>query len=187
MNVCKNCGQELRTDGKFCMNCGAPVDNQQTETGTQQTGDTGQNQYYATANQPYQAQPSTKRDMLLQYKYSMIKFKKILALVMMIMTGLAMIIGLIAIAPLNSSYQSATNHAESMSIISSQAGNTIAEAFYNDCGNFLEDSAAISYTTACILSGLYQTILLLTLLGWIYLFRKSSFEKKLFETTGEFE
>ena len=97
MNVCKNCGQELRTDGKFCMNCGAPVDNQQTETGTQQTGDAGQNQYYTTANQPYQAQPSTKQDMLLQYKYSMVKFKKTLALVMMIMTGLAMIIGLTAV------------------------------------------------------------------------------------------
>lgn len=180
MNVCKNCGQELGTDGKFCMNCGAPVDNPQA-------GNFEESSYYAPDSQQYQAQQMTKREMILQHKYSMVKFKKILSLVMIVMTSIAIVIGLVAIAPLNNSYQSATNHAESMSMISSQAGNTIAEAFYNDCGNYLEDSTVISYTTACILSGLYQTILLLILFGWIYLFRKSSFEKKLFEITGEFE
>lgn len=182
MVFCENCGKELNEGVTVCPECG-------TSTAVTQAANQNQVQsnYSAPVHQVYQAPPMTKEEMVTRHKYSTIKFKKILSLVMIIVTSITILTGLISLIPLNGSYEEATKYANRMSYITSQAGNTIDESYFQKHGDFLENEVTITYTTACLISGFYQTFLFLSLLFWIYLFRKSSFQKKLFEATGELE
>ena len=173
MNICKSCGNEIGENEKFCRKCGAAAE---VQTDYQST-------YAVQGSAPYR----TKSELTAAHKYFMIKFKRILALVMMVLTAGAIVAGLMSIAPLNSNYKSALVHGSSISYIESVGGKTLEEAYYKDYGKYLENEAAISYTTACLVSGIYQTVLLILLLYWVYLFMESSFKKQLYEETGEIE
>lgn len=154
----------------YCENCGKELNEGMTvcpECGVSAEQAQTQNNYstqggmYQAPQQPQQA----KEAMVAQHKYSMAKFKKGLSIFMIIATSVAMLTGLIALIPMNKSYFELVEYAKELYI----------------------DEVNITYTAACLISGFYQTVLLVLLLFWIYLFRKSAFQKKLYEATGQFE
>lgn len=171
---CSKCGQELEADVEYCTNCGTAAEAQQ--------------EVEAQVEQPIQtATDFTKDEMVLKHRYSMAKFKKGLAIFMIISTAVAMIIGIVNIFKITGSYEKATEHAQSISYIESVGGKTLEEAYYQDYGDYLENEVVITYINTCILSGLYQTILFFSLFFWIYLFKKANLEKRLIEVTGQVE
>lgn len=95
-----------------------------------------------------------------EQKYKLIKYKQGISILMIISTSIAIIVGLIAVFSMvnNLSYAHGLSHEGEM-----------------------------IYTIACILSGLYQTILCLALLVWIYILKKSLIQKNIFEATGRIE
>lgn len=201
---CPKCGKELKETSKFCISYGAMVAAAENTAATKAVQPTANPSKPAEAVQraavsdsiPASSQSANNaayvplgsyKELLDAQKYSMIKFKKTLAVIMIIITGIAIISGIIAVIPVFNSYTDAVDRADSISYISSVGGKTLEEAYYQDYGKYLSDEISITYTQTCILSGFYQTILWLSLLYWIYLLKKTSSQKKLYEAVGILE
>lgn len=183
--ICPFCGSRLNADELFCSNCGAKYIefNRETETDNSAGQDRRQQN---TPNYSSGAVNQFYDEALIKHKYSLIKFRRNLAIFMIISTIGAMITGFAVIPHIVKAFTTAANYADSMSVIQSVGGNTIAEAFYQDFGYFLGGEVTVEYMTACLISGFYQTFLFFSLFGWIYLCKKASFQKNYFERTGKF-
>ena len=133
MPICEKCGNEINSDEKYCGRCGAPVIHKGSSNDIKSKG----------------TQTASEDVFIAEHKYKLIKWKGNIAVLMIIFTALAIIIGLIAV--------------------------------WSELRDLKDDIRIL----VSVVSGIYQTILWISLIIWIYMLKKSLIQQEIFEVTGK--